>query len=98
MKARNVQQPIASASRIALLLVIFSVALCGLMAEPFEDSNYWMEEFFISKALAAVGFFCYWKLYNRWRKTDKWIKAYDDSCNKALDNPNPMYIGKEAKQ
>lgn len=97
MKTQTIPQPIVSASRIAILLVIFGIAFCGLMAEPLDDSNYWLEEIYASKALAVVGFYCYWKLYRRWSKTDKWIKAYDESCDEALDAPNPMYLGKEGE-
>lgn len=95
MEASKTKQATISAGRILLLCAIFGIALIGLMAEPYEDSNWWFMQFFASKAIAAAGFLAFWKLYNRWSKTDKWIKAYDESCNKALEAPNPLYIGEE---
>lgn len=95
MEANKTIEIVKSVGRSTALVAIFGIALMGLMAEPNEDSNWWFMQFFASKAIAAAGFLAFWKLYNRWSKTDKWIKAYDESCNKALEAPNPLYIGEE---
>lgn len=92
MEANKTKQATISAGRILLRFVIFGIALLGLMAEPLDDSRWWFEQFFISKAVAAAGFFAFWKLYSHWSKTDKWLKAYNDSCDKALEAPNPCHI------
>lgn len=92
MEASKTKQVANSAGRALLLFVIFGIALLGLMVEPLDNSRWWFEQFFISKAIAAAGFFAFWKLYNYWSKTDKWLKAYNDSCDKALEAPNPCYI------
>lgn len=92
METNKTKQATISAGRILLLFVIFVIAIGALIAEPLDDSRWWLEQFFISKAIAAAGFFTFWKLYNRWSKTDKWLKAYNESCDKALEAPNPCYI------
>lgn len=95
METNKTKQATISAARILLLCAIFGMALLGLMAEPLDDSRWWFEQFFISKAIAAAGFFAFWKFYNRWSKTDKWLKAYNDSYDKGLEAPNPCYIERE---
>lgn len=89
MEANKTKQATISAGRILLLCAIFGISLIGIMAEPLDDSLWWIEEFIISKGIAAAGFFTFWKLYNRWSKTDKWLKAYNDRSDKALEAPNP---------
>lgn len=93
MEANKTIEIAKSAGRSTALVSIFGIALIGLMAEPYEDSNWWL--FFAIKAIAAAGFLAFWKLYKRWSKTDKWLQAYDESCNKALEAPNPLYTGEE---
>lgn len=95
MKANKAEQAAKSAIRIAALLVVFGIALVALMGNPLDNDSWWLEKFFVGKTIAAGGFYIYFRLYNRWSKTDKWIKAYDKSCEKALEAPNPLYIGKE---
>lgn len=56
MEASKTKQATISAGRILLLCAIFGIALLGLMAEPLDDSRWWFEQFFISKAIAAAGF------------------------------------------
>lgn len=94
----NKKQAAISTGRTLLLFVIFGIATIALMAEPYDNSNWWMEQFFASKVIAAAGFMVFWRLYARWSKTDKWIKAYNESCDKALEAENPLYIGKEEDQ
>lgn len=84
-----------SICRIAALGAIFGIALIGLMTEPNEDSNWWFEQFFASKAIAVAGFLAFWKLYNRWSKSDKWLRAYNAACNKVLEARSPCYLGEE---
>lgn len=98
METNKTKQATISAGRILLLCAIFGAALMGLMAEPAEDSRWWLELMLASKAAAAAGFAAFWRLYSRWSKTDKWIKAYDEDCEKALDTPNPCYTGREEEE
>lgn len=91
MEANKAKQATISAGRILLLCAILGIALIGFMTNPLDDSRWWFEIFFISKAIAAIGLFAFWKLYNRWSKTDKWLKVYNNSCNKALEATNPCY-------
>ena len=98
MEANRTIEIAKSVGRSTALVAIFGIALLGLMAEPLDDSRWWFEQFFISKAIAASGFFAFWKLYNRWSKSDKWLKAYNDSCNKALEAPNPCYIERKEER
>lgn len=95
METNKTKQATISAGRILLLCAIFGTALGALIAEPLSDNRWWIEQFFISKAIAAAGFLAFWKLYSRWSKTDKWLKAYNDSCDKALEAPNPCCIERE---
>lgn len=98
MKANHTKQGAMSVMRIGCLLVIFGVALLALMGNPLDDDPWWFEKFLISKTIAAAGFYISFRLYDRWKKIDKWIKAYDKSCEEALEAPNPLYIGKEDDQ
>lgn len=95
MEASKTKQSTISACRALLLIVIFGIALGALMAEPLDDSRWWFEQFFISKTIAIAGIVAFWKLYNHWSKTDKWLKAYNDSCDKALEVLNPCNIERE---
>lgn len=95
MGANKTKQTAISAGHILLLFVTFGIGLGALMAEPLEDSRWWFALFLISKTIAAAGFFAFWKLYSRWSKTDKWLKAYNDNCDKALEASNPYCIGRK---
>lgn len=92
MGANKTKQTAISAGHILLLFVTFGIGLGALMAEPLEDNRWWFELFLISKTIAAAGFFAFWKLYSRWSKTDKWLNAYSNNCDKALEATNPCYI------
>lgn len=93
MEANKTTEAAISAGRSLLLFAIFVIAIGALLAEPLDDSHWWFEQFFISKVIAAAGFLTFRKLYNRWSKTDKWLKAYNDSCDKAPETPNPYATG-----
>ena len=84
--------PAKSAMRLLTLFGLFSIALIALMGEPDVKSQWWWEQFIISKAIAAAGFYAFGKLYNRWSKTDKWLIAYNKSCDEALEAENPMQL------
>lgn len=84
--------PVKSTLRIAALFVIFSVALIALMGEPNGNSAWRWEQFIISKAIAAACFYAFWKLYRRWSKTDKWLMAYNKSCDEVLEAENPTQL------
>lgn len=98
MKASKIAQAVTSAGRALLLFAIFEVSIIALLAEPDDASQWWLEAFIISKAIAAIGFLAVWKLFSRWRKTDKWIKRFADKDDEETDAPNPLYIGREEEQ
>lgn len=95
MDANKTKQATISAGRALLLFATFSLGLGALMAEPLDNSPWWFELFFISKAIAAGSFLAFWKLYNRWSNIDQWLKAYNESCDEACEMPNPMCIEDE---
>ena len=63
--------------RLTALALLFSAALIGLMCQPSEGSASWLFGLFISKAFALAAALALWKLYDRWRRTDKWIADFD---------------------
>lgn len=98
MKSNKIKQIALSTLRSLALLIVSGAAFIFLFGMPDDDSKWWMEIFIASKVASAIAFYITAKLYKRWSKTDKWIKAYDEYCNKGLDTPNPLYIGKEGDQ
>lgn len=92
MKANNPTTTLVSVARCAAILTTGTIAMLGLMAEPFDTDPWWFEKFFISKAIALGAGYATYRLYERWRKTDKWIMKYDKSCEEAIEQPNPLYI------
>ena len=98
MEASKTKQTTISTGRALLLFVIFGIALGALMAEPLDNSRWWFEQFFISNTIAAAGFLAFWKLHNRWDKTDKWLKTYNTSCDKELEAPTPCDIERKEKR
>lgn len=79
--------------RISVLIVLSTVAALCIFSEPLEDSTTWFSDFFFTKSLGFGAAYAVGKLYKRWSKTDKAVKAYDKWCEKNTDAPNPMYIG-----
>ncbi len=63
--------------RVLLLLSLFTVGIFCLFAIPMDDSATWYSDFFISKAVATGCLWRFGKLYERWKKTDSWVRAYD---------------------
>lgn len=55
----------------SIVFVLFTVALLGLMAEPFDDSKTWFLDFFISKGLGFGAGYCAFKLMERWFPTSE---------------------------
>lgn len=45
--------------------------------------------------IATVGFHAACRVYEVWKKRNKWLAAYDRICREVEEAPNPMYIGKE---
>ena len=97
-KESTAAQMAISFTRIAVIFALFGIGIIALMAEPADDSQWWWEQFFGSKLIAAVCLFLAGVTYKGWSKADKWIKAYDKRCDEALDAPNPMYIEKDSEQ
>lgn len=63
--------------RIAILLTLFTVGMLGIFAMPMDDSPTWCFDLFLSKILGVACIWIFSKLYEIWKKTDKWIQAYD---------------------
>lgn len=63
--------------RIAILITFFAVGMLGIFSMPMDDSQTWYSDLFFSKILGAASSWIFAKLYERWKKSDKWIKAYD---------------------
>lgn len=85
-------------AQIAALMAIAAVAFLGLMADPTDDNPMWFLTFIATKAIAVAEAYAVYKLEARWRPGNKWLTAYDKSCNEALEAPNPMYIGEEDEE
>ena len=63
--------------RIAILLALFSAGLLGMLSIPMDASPRWYSDLILSKAIGCLSLLAFAKLYARWRKTDRWIRAYD---------------------
>lgn len=85
----------ASIGRIAVLAVLCGIGFMALFAVPMETAENWFLLLFGSKAIAAAALYAGAKLYNRWKHSDKWLKAYDKMCDEALDALNPMYYDED---
>ncbi len=79
-----------SAMRVMALFAIFGIGGAGILAVDNILFPTKMEWILLSKVFGILVFWLGVTLYKRWRKIDKWIKAYDESCKKAEDAPNPM--------
>lgn len=64
-------------TRIAILITLFTAGLLGIFTIPMDDSATWYSDLLLSKLLGGVSIWIFSKLYHTWRKTDKWIRAYD---------------------
>ena len=65
-------------TRITVLISLFTVGLLGIFAVPMEDSPTWYFDLFFSKILGGACIWIFSKLYGIWRKTDDWIRTYDE--------------------
>lgn len=83
---------ITSVMRMAILLAIFGIGFLGIVSAPADNDPAWMETLLISKAIGAFAFALGFKLFDRWSKNDKWIKAIDEENRKADEAPNPMRL------
>ena len=87
-----------SIMRIALIVAAATVGTLGLMAIPNDDSPTWLTDLYLSKAIAAAGWYVAWLLNAKWSKVDKWIGAFNEDDEKALNTPVQLYIDKEGEQ
>lgn len=76
--------------RIAILLALFGFGVLFLLGEENKDCSFF--QIIIDKALALAALWYAGRLYKRWAKSDKWIRAYDKKCDEVMDAPNPCYI------
>lgn len=63
--------------RVSFLLGIFAIGMLGIFAIPMDDSPTWFSDLLFSKLIGGACFWIFSKFYDHWKKTDKWIKAYD---------------------
>ena len=66
-----------SICRMAVLFATFGLGFIMLMAVPTDDTKWWFESLLGSKIISLAAFLVFANLYNRWKKTDKWVAAYD---------------------
>lgn len=85
MKATKTTPKEAAKSIIRILLITAAATIgtFGLMAEPLDNDPWLFEKFFLLKAIAVAGWVLACCLYDCWRKTDKWLAAYDKRCEEA---------------
>ncbi len=76
--------------RIAVLFVLGMVGFIFLFGEEVdEDTVAFVYRFIIDNAIAAGALLVMAWLYKKWSKVDPWLKAYEKSCDEALDAPIP---------
>lgn len=82
--------------RIAILFALGMVAFFLILGEE-QDANllHWTLRFIADKAIGIGSIFLIARLYKRWSKVDPWLMAYDKMCDEVMENPNPMYLGKD---
>lgn len=82
-----------SVIRLAILIILFSVAVVFLFGEEQDESLFSFTIHLIMDKAFALGLFYYvGRLYKRWSKVDPWLKAYDKMCDEVMDNPNPTQL------
>ena len=67
-------------TRIAILFMLFTVGMLGLFSIPMDDSKTWYSDLFLSKGLGGVCIWIFTRLYEKWKKTDTWLQAYEKLC------------------
>lgn len=83
----------ASIIRIAILSVLFGLAVILLFGEEQDESLvFFFLHMVMDKAMAFALFYSIGRLYKRWCKLDPWIRAYDKMCNDVMYNPNPSKL------
>lgn len=68
-------------TRIAILITFFTVGMLGIFAIPMDDSATWYSDLLLSKVIEAGCLWVFYKLYEVWKRTDRWIQAYEKWCN-----------------
>ena len=82
-----------SVIRLAILIILFSVAVVFLFGEEQDEATFdFLLHVFVDKALAVAMFYYVGRLYKRWSKVDPWLKAYDKMCDEVMDKPNPTQL------
>ena len=82
-----------STIRISILIALSLVAVVGIFSEPTAEADgAWFLDFFLSKGIGTAACYGVYKLYTKWSKTDKWLKAYDKMCSEVCDAPSPMHL------
>ncbi len=83
MKTNKPTSTLVSLARCATILALCSVAFVSLVAEPIDSAPYWFTIFFGSKVVAVASGYALFRLYSRWSKTDKWVRALLESSDKS---------------
>lgn len=69
--------------RITILLALGTFALAFLFgSESSDNTAQWLLSLIIDKGLAAAAIFTLIRLYRRWSKTDPWLRAYENHCQR----------------
>lgn len=80
--------------QIAAIACISGIAIISMVWAPSKEAG-WFIQLLLSKVVSAVLFVAFASLYRKWRRTNAWLAAYDSDCEKVLNAPNSLYIGKE---
>ena len=71
---------------IAVLLALAITTICGIFSVPAEDAFCWAKTFYLCKAIGFAAGYAFYRLYNRWTKTDSRLAAYHNWLDKSLEN------------
>ena len=63
--------------RIAILLALLTTGLLGIFSIPMDNSDTWYSDLLLSKISGAVCIWAFHRLYEKWKRIDSWIRAYD---------------------
>lgn len=79
--------------RIAILLVIGSIAIVFIFCEEQDETIFDFLFHVLVDKLLGIGLIIYTGcLYKRWRKVDPWLKAYEKMIDDVMDKPNPTQM------
>ncbi len=74
-----------SLTRITALVALMTLGIVCMMAEDNGNGGDALMREVLSKVVAIAALWAGFRLYTRWAATDKWLKAYQQWCDKALE-------------